>query len=397
MRRLALLSLLAVVLATAGAGSSSLAHYPATNGWIVFASDRTASGSGAFRLYRLEPLGGRVTPLGALRGRQPAWSPDGSLIAFVDARLRLVVAHADGTRLEALTSGKPPVQDPAWAPDGSRIVFQEFGRGRFTGDIAIVTTTGSVPRRITRTKHADAEPTWSPDGSLIAFVSNRDPVTGVADDEIYVVRPDGGGLRRLTKNDYRDRSPAWSPDGSLIAFESGRNPFGFNPELWTMGSDGGGERRVQLASEPSGFPSWSDTSPGWSPDGNWLIYVTNQTFYPENVFIVRPDGRDKIDLTPETRSLDIDPAWQPVCSDPGTPADDRLRGTIADDRVCGFAGDDLLSAGKGRDGLYGGDGNDTLRSRDGLFDVVGCGAGRDDVLADRFDLVGADCERIRRS
>jgi hypothetical protein len=182
----------------------------------------------------------------------------------------------------------------------------------------------------------------------------------------------------------------------VIAFESGRNPDRFNPELWTMRSDGGAERRVQLASDPSGFPSWADMSPAWSPDGNWLVYVTNETFYPENVFIVRPDGQDKIDLTPETRSQDVDPAWQPVCSHPGTPGRDRLRGTIADDRVCGFGGDDAIRGGTGRDGLYGGEGNDSLRSQDGSFDVVGCGAGRDEVVADRVDLVGVDCERIRR-
>jgi len=56
----------------------------------------------------------------------------------------------------------------------------------------------------------------------------------------------------------------------------------------------------------------------------------------------------------------------------------------------------VISGGTGRDGLYGGEGNDSLRSQDGSFDVVGCGSGRDEVVADRVDLVGVDCERIRR-
>jgi hypothetical protein len=46
--------------------------------------------------------------------------------------------------------------------------------------------------------------------------------------------------------------------------------------------------------------------------------------------------------------------------------------------------------------LYGGDGNDVIRARDGSFDVVGCGPGRDAVIADRVDLVGVDCERVTR-
>jgi Tol biopolymer transport system component len=372
--------------------SSAPAHYPASNGWIVFVSDRDINSVAPFRLYKLEPIGGRVDPIGQLRGRQPAWSPDGTLIAFVDLSFRLVVARADGTPLMVLTRGRPFARSPSWSPDGSRIVFQQFGVGRSMGDLAIVrAAVGSKPRQITQGRPDDAEPSWSPDGSVIAFSSTRD-----GDNEIWVVRTDGRGLRQLTRNDVRDVAPAWSPDGSLIAFESGRHPGRFNPELWTMRSDGGDERQVQLASHPSGFPSWSDWSPSWSPDGNWLVYVTNEPYYPENVFIVRPDGQDKTDLTPETRSQDLDPAWQPVCSHPGTPRSDRLRGTIADDRVCGFGGNDVISGGLGRDGLYGGEGNDSLRSRDGSFDIVGCGAGRDDVVADRVDLVGFDCERVRR-
>ncbi len=395
MRWLAMPWLLSVGLLTVATASSAPWHYPASNGWIVFTSDRDVNSVAPFRLYRLEPVGGGVKPLGQLRGRQPAWSPDGSLIAFVDSKRRLVVAGADGFRRKTLTSGRYPVQNPSWSPDGSRIVVEQSGRGRSRGDLVIVATNGSGLTRITSSRHDDREPAWAPDGVRIAFASNR-PVAGLDDYEISLVRPDAEGVRRLTANVVEDRSPSWSPDGSLIAFESGRDLNRYNPELWTMRSDGGGERRVQLASDPSGFPSWADMNPAWSPDGNWLVYVSNGTFYPENVFIVRPDGQDKTDLTPETRSLDLDPAWQPVCSHPGTRGGDRLRGTNVDDRLCGFLGDDTISGGAGRDGLYGGEGADVLRSRDGSFDIVGCGAGLDEVVADRADLVGIDCERVTR-
>jgi Ca2+-binding RTX toxin-like protein len=124
--------------------------------------------------------------------------------------------------------------------------------------------------------------------------------------------------------------------------------------------------------------------------------VTNETNFHENVFIVRPNGRDKIDLTPETIWTDVDPAWQPVCSRPGTSRNDRLVGTGADERVCGFDGDDSIRGGSGADGLYGGYGRDLLRSADGIIDIVGCGPGADSVVADPEDLVGVDCERVRR-
>jgi Tol biopolymer transport system component len=393
-RRLVVLLTFAAGSAVAVAGSAP-AHTPASNGWIVFASSRTMTG--ALGLYRLEPVGGAVTPVGELAGRQPAWSPDGSQIAFVDERYRLAISSSDGTRTITLTSGRYPIREPSWSPDGSRIAFSRSTHSHIAGDIFVMAVTGSGARRVTNTLEDNSEPAWSPNGSWIAFSSNRDPVRRISDREIFLIRPNGGGLRRLTMNDSDDASPAWSPDGTRIAFVSGRAHPGRSPELWLMQSDGRRQQRVQRASAPGGFPSWSGQNPSWSPEGQWLVYVTTETHYPENIFIVRPDGNGKIDLTPETHSVDIDPAWQPVCSHPGTPRSDRLYGTLADDRVCGFAGDDTLRGGTGRDELYGGDGNDSLRSRDGSFDVVGCGAGRDEVVADRVDLLGVDCERVRRS
>jgi Tol biopolymer transport system component len=384
-----------VGLLVAAPAASLPSHTPASNGWILFASDRVRPGTGGFRLYRLEPVGGAVTPAG-LRGRQPAWSPDGSRIAFVDERYRLVVADADGAHTRVLTSRNRPAASPTWSPEGARIAVKLFTQRRAAGDIVVMDADGSNVRRLTTTFHDDTQPSWSPDGSRIAFASNVAPGSRVSDYEIYVVRPDGRGRRQITQNEVDDVSPAWSPDGSVLAFQSGRNPAGFNPELWTMRSNGANQRRVQSAAGTNGFPSWSDQDPSWSPDGNWLVYVTSETKYPENIFIVRPDGLDKIDLTPQTPSMDLDPAWQPVCSERGTPGADRLRGTPADDRVCGFAGGDTISGGVGRDGLFGGTGNDAVRSIDGSFDVVGCGPGRDTVVADRVDLVGVDCERVRR-
>ena len=395
MHRLAALLTLTAAVAVAPAGSAP-AHTPASNGWIAFASTRTPT-TGTLGLYRLEPIGGAVTPIGELEGRQPAWSPDGSRIAFVDERYRLAIASSDGTRTITLTSGRYPVREASWSPDGSQIAFTRFTHSHNAGDIFVIAANGSgASRRVTSTLEDNSKPAWSPSGSRIAFSSNRDPVRRIGDREIYVIRPDGSGLRRLTSNDYEDDSPVWSPDGTRIAFVSGRAHPGNSAELWLMNGDGRRSERVQPASGPGGFPSWTDESPSWSPDGQWLVYVTNETNYPANIFIVRPDGTGKVDLTPETQSLDLDPAWQPVCSRPGTSRGDSLPGTPADDRLCGFEGNDVLRGGAGRDGLYGGLGADRLFSRDRSFDVVGCGAGRDEVVADRVDLVGVDCERVRR-
>jgi hypothetical protein len=55
-----------------------------------------------------------------------------------------------------------------------------------------------------------------------------------------------------------------------------------------------------------------------------------------------------------------------------------------------------MEGGAGQDRLFGEEGNDRFLARDGEFDVIGCGPGRDTVLADRQDLVGVDCEVVRR-
>jgi Tol biopolymer transport system component len=237
------------ILAVVGASPAASAprHTPASNGWIVFASDRTGIATSALRLYRLEPIGGAVTQLGQVEGSQPAWSPDGSEIAFVDERHRLAIASADGTGTTVLTSGRYPIREPSWSPDGSRIAFTQYTYSHIAGDIVVIATNGSGARRITNTLEDNSEPTSSPSGSRIAIASSRDPVRRIATDrEIYLVRPDGSGLWRLTTNDFDDNSPAWSPDGRQLAFVSGRAPQGRHPELLLNA-----QRRTEAASSPA--------------------------------------------------------------------------------------------------------------------------------------------------
>ena len=89
-------------------------------------------------------------------------------------------------------------------------------------------------------------------------------------------------------------------------------------------------------------------------------------------------------------------SWQPICTRSGGLSADRLSGNSGDELICGLGGPDRITGGPGRDRLFGGDGNDAIDARDGTFDVIGCGPGRDTVRADRSDYVGVDCERVTR-
>ena len=92
----------------------------------------------------------------------------------------------------------------------------------------------------------------------------------------------------------------------------------------------------------------------------------------------------------------------------GTPRADNLVGTShrdvndsviggrGNDVLLGGAGNDRISGGPGSDLIAGGGGRDVIRVRDGVVDRVGCGPGRDRVIADPQDDVGGDCEVVQR-
>jgi len=80
----------------------------------------------------------------------------------------------------------------------------------------------------------------------------------------------------------------------------------------------------------------------------------------------------------------------------GLAGNDVIDGRAGDDDIEGGDGNDVLTGGAGADRIGGDAGNDRILVRDGKRDAVGCGAGKDEVLADRIDQVAEDCEVVRR-
>jgi Tol biopolymer transport system component len=153
--------------------------------------------------------------------RYPSYSPDGSKIVFRSGDLidangdeELYVMNADGTDVTQLTSNADFDTAPAWSPDGTQIAFERApadtldpGPGKpepEEKDIYVMNADGSDVRRLTDSPGKDEGPTWSPDGTKIAFSSDRD-----GQQEIYVMDADGGNPRRLTVDPGRDESPDW--------------------------------------------------------------------------------------------------------------------------------------------------------------------------------------------
>ena len=147
---------------------------------------------------------------------QPDWSPDGTKIAFISRRKgdvsQIHVMNADGTNPIRLTDGPREKGHPSWSPDGQKIAFTvhpDFIEESLP-QIAVMDADGNNLEM-----HEDyaREPTWSPDGGTIAFVSSRDGNT-----EIYVIGVDGQGSKRVTHDLAPKWDPSFSPDGERIAY-----------------------------------------------------------------------------------------------------------------------------------------------------------------------------------
>ena len=183
----------------------------------------------------------------------PAWSPDGSRIAFYsdrDGDYEIYVMDADGSNVRRLMDNSTSDVTPAWSPDGAQIAFRSDRDGNW--EIYVMDADGSNVRRLTDNGAEESFPAWSPDGTQIAFRSDRD-----GDGEIYVMDADGSNVRRLTDNSATDWSSAWSPDGARIAFSSDRDG---NYEIYVMDADGSNLRRLTDNSA-------QDTLPVWRPSG----------------------------------------------------------------------------------------------------------------------------------
>ncbi len=180
--------------------------------------------------------------LAPITGPVPAWSPDGTRLAFSGYSasalgIRIWTAAIADLSISQLTvSTRPGETDcyPAWSSDGAKVVF-----ARSTGSSA------APGLRIVTVAHPDtgqvvcdqgSEPCWSPDGTKIAFSSKRS-----GNWRIWVVPASGGAPAMITEGPGVDSAPAWHPAGDRILFTSDRSG---TIELYTVPPAGGEATRI---------------------------------------------------------------------------------------------------------------------------------------------------------
>lgn len=343
-------------------------------------SDKTVS------IYIVSALGGterRIYEGTSSMGAGISWSPDGKYLAFPQSTadptraVVSVVSLADSS-IRGLTSPPPGSLDhePAFSPDGTKLAFIRSTVAGVSNDVYVMPANGGQPKRLTFDNRPIAgPPTWTADSKEIIFSSNRGGSTG-----LWRVSPDEGTLRpvagplgdaawptipvkgsslgyetwiskaniwRLTLQDPRHcekgpsrlisekgykMRPDLSPDGKKIAFESDRLGFW---DIWTCDVSGAnceritdlhgtagrarwspdgryiafefhpGERSEIYAAEVPGgaphlvktIPGADNLSPSWSHDGHWLYFASKHGSEPFQIWKMAFPGGTPVRLT----------------------------------------------------------------------------------------------------
>ncbi|MDR2508296.1 MAG: Tol-Pal system beta propeller repeat protein TolB [Candidatus Accumulibacter sp.] len=169
----------------------------------------------------------------------------------------LHVADADGQNEQVALRSKEPIISPAWSPDGTRLAYVSFESRK---PVVYVHSLASGKRSaVANFKGSNSAPAWSPDGTKLAVVLSKE-----GGSQIFTINADGSGARRVSAANSINTEPFFSPDGQFLYFTSDR---GGSPQIYRTNVNGGETRRVT-------FQGSYNVSPRISPDGKNLAFIT---------------------------------------------------------------------------------------------------------------------------
>ncbi|MES2152544.1 MAG: Tol-Pal system beta propeller repeat protein TolB [Pseudomonadota bacterium] len=247
--------------------------------------------------------------------------------------IRLEVADADGEGVQTAAHSSESIISPAWSPDGSKVAYVSFEQRKPVVYVQDLVT--GTRRVVANEKGSNSAPAWSPDGSKLALALSKDGHT-----QIYSMNADGSGLRRLSNSNDIDTEPQFSADGQTIYFSSNRSG---GPQIYKMSASGGNPTRVTftgsynisprvsadgktlawVSQRDGGFSLYAKdlasdqelrladaaTEPSFSPNGKYIMYATKAGGRTA-LAVVSVDGRVKQRLTSQAGNI-REPNWGP--------------------------------------------------------------------------------------
>ncbi|HUJ30327.1 MAG TPA: S9 family peptidase [Candidatus Acidoferrum sp.] len=226
----------------------------------------------------------------------PAWSPDGKLLAFTmdagdekDAKPQVWFMYADGGEAWQVTKHKSGVRSFQFSPDGKTLLLvatvapsdEEEKRKKEKDDSVVVdhdfkmaqlwawnVATGEE-EQLTKADSTVSDPRWSPDGTHITFTTS--PTPRLDDSSLqtaWVLDVATGMQRKLAETPAYTHAARWSRDGKWIAYLGSSNGMLYKTDLFVVAAGGGQPRQLTSA-----FDLYAG-EPAWSPDGKTIFFST---------------------------------------------------------------------------------------------------------------------------
>lgn len=263
---------------------------------IIFISRRTEN-NGSWSLIRMDNKGTKqekITEM-TVNCQKPVISHSGNIILFThitdDYIHELYSIDIDGNNLKLIDKANRFCGSADWSFDDSKIIYSK-NRNESTDENDLILYDFISKEKITLT---DSENNFSPKFSSenkIAFCRQND--SSIC---IYSMNLDGSDKHIIPDGD----NPIWSPDGKMIAYVSYRTG---SPQIFTAYYDGSNQKQLTdtfLPSWDSGFPSFGNYNPQWTPNGEMIVYQSDVNEGLPEIYIINNDGSHKKRLTDSER------------------------------------------------------------------------------------------------
>lgn len=177
-------------------------------------------------------------------------------IAKQGSHYELLVADADGYNPRTIVTSNEPLLSPAWSPDGTRIAYVSLESRK---PVIYMQSLGTGQRHVLANfRGSNSAPAWMPDGSRLAVTLSRD-----GGSQLYLINPDGSGVQRLMSSSAIDTEANFSPDGRAILFTSDR---GGSPQIYRLTLADGTVERMTIEGS-------YNVSPRYLPDGKGFVFL----------------------------------------------------------------------------------------------------------------------------